>query len=241
MVDVDLEAFFASSRSAEATPSRVRPLASTARIRCSHRRSARRRVRASPAPCRLRRAARSRATARADRLAASRRAVVPFHQHPVRHDAGVASKALVTMKDRIRDITKRTHLAEPPDADPHVRWCGRELRATPVSPFPIAGFGRLFGGLLFRGQRVFDPVLVRIMGKVLAESGRADPACSCASVGRFHSFTDTCATSQVIEIARFAWCCETHLAHSAQLALPLQLPPTEDLLGRMLEGWRKNS
>jgi hypothetical protein len=46
---------------------------------------------------------------------------------------------------------------------------------------------------------------------------------------------------QPMEIAAFVVLCKRHVAQSAQLALPLQLSPTEDLLGRMLEGWRKIS
>jgi hypothetical protein len=62
----------------------------------------------------------------------------------------VARKALVAMKERVREITNRNagrslkavvarnQPTEPPDTDPHVRWCGRGAAVTyrrPLSRF----------------------------------------------------------------------------------------------------------
>src|SRR5439155_3723503 len=46
--------------------------------------------------------------------------------------------AKLVPKARFALCLARTQLAEPPDADPHVRWCGRGEWAT-VPPMPIGG------------------------------------------------------------------------------------------------------
>jgi hypothetical protein len=46
--------------------------------------------------------------------------------------------AKLAPKPRFALCLGRTQLAEPPDADPHVRWCGRGEWAT-TPPMPIAG------------------------------------------------------------------------------------------------------
>ena len=39
-------------------------------------------------------------------------------------------------KEILHAVSTSSHLTEPPDADPHVRWCGRG-RAVRPSPIPI--------------------------------------------------------------------------------------------------------
>jgi hypothetical protein len=39
-------------------------------------------------------------------------------------------------KEILQAVSTSSHLTEPPDADPHVRWCGRGRVARP-SPIPI--------------------------------------------------------------------------------------------------------
>ena len=53
-------------------------------------------------------------------------------------------------------VTDPSQLAEPPDADPHVRWCGRGARVT-APPMPIFG-----------GRRAMDSVDVCIVGGGMA-------------------------------------------------------------------------